>query len=64
MSRRSRAAIEPLNIAGLCDPGKRNWYPVDLQDTVRGAAKLGVRPERAAGDLRVISFETFCFVRG
>ncbi len=41
------AAIEPLNIAGLCDPGKRNWYPVDLQDTVRGAAKLGVTPEQA-----------------
>jgi FADH2 O2-dependent halogenase len=41
------AAIEPLNIAGLCDPEKRNWYPVDLQDTVRGAAKLGVTREQA-----------------
>ena len=39
--RRSRAAIEPLNIAGPRDPGKRNWYPVDLQDTVRGAANSG-----------------------
>ena len=41
-------SIEPLNIAGLCDPGKRNWYPVDLQDTVRGAAKLGVTEEQAS----------------
>ena len=35
-------SIEPLNIAGLCDPGKRNWYPVDMRDIVRGARKLGV----------------------
>ena len=37
-------AIEPLNIAGLCEPGKRNWYGVDLQDVARGAHKLGIRP--------------------
>jgi FADH2 O2-dependent halogenase len=41
-------SIEPLNIAGLCDPGKRNWYPVDLRDTVRGASKLGVTQEQAS----------------
>ena len=45
------AAIEPINIAGLSDSGKRNWYPVDLQDTVRGAAKLGVTAERIACDI-------------
>jgi FADH2 O2-dependent halogenase len=39
-------ASAPLNIAGLCDGSKRNWYAVDLQDTVRAAAKLGVSPER------------------
>lgn len=39
------AAIEPYNIAGLCDPGKRHWYGVDLQDVVRGAEKLCVTPE-------------------
>jgi FADH2 O2-dependent halogenase len=38
------AAIEPLNIAGLCDANKRNWYAVDLEDAVRGAGKLGVTP--------------------
>lgn len=36
------AAIEPLNIAGLADPAKRNWYGVEIADAVRGAAKLGV----------------------
>ena len=41
-------AIEPLNIAGLCDAAKGNWYPVDLQDTVRGAAKLGVTEQQAS----------------
>lgn len=37
-----RDAVEPLNIAGLCDASKANWYGVDLQDTIRGAARLGV----------------------
>jgi FADH2 O2-dependent halogenase len=35
-------SVEPMNIAGLCEPGKRNWYGVDLQDVVRGAHKLGL----------------------
>jgi FADH2 O2-dependent halogenase len=35
-------AVEPMNVAGLCDPGKRNWYPVDINDAVRQAHKLGV----------------------
>ncbi len=39
------ADIEPFNIAGLCQPGKRNWYPVDLNDVVRGAEKLQRSPE-------------------
>ena len=35
-------AIEPINIAGLCESRKRNWYRVDFDDTIRGASKLGV----------------------
>ena len=34
-------AIEPINIAGLENPDRRNWYPVDAADLFRGAAKLG-----------------------
>ncbi len=51
------SAIETINIAGLCDAAKRNWYPVDLQDTVRGAAKLGVTAEQIACDI----LQTFTF---
>jgi FADH2 O2-dependent halogenase len=40
------ASTDRLNIAGLCEPAKRNWFGVDLEDTVRGASKLGVTPER------------------
>jgi tetracycline 7-halogenase / FADH2 O2-dependent halogenase len=38
----ARAGISPLNIAGLSDPAKRNWYPVDLRDLVENAEKLGM----------------------
>jgi len=37
-------AVAPYNVAGLCDPGRRNWYPIDPGDAVRGAAKLGRTP--------------------
>jgi FADH2 O2-dependent halogenase len=37
--------LEPFNIAGLCDPAKRNWYGVDLGDVARGASKLQSTPE-------------------
>ncbi|MDX1932598.1 MAG: tryptophan 7-halogenase [Capsulimonadales bacterium] len=38
-------SVDVLNIAGLCAPGKRNWYGVDLADVVTGAHKLGFTPE-------------------
>jgi FADH2 O2-dependent halogenase len=34
------AAIDPINVAGLADRAKRNWYGVDAEDTVRAAHKL------------------------
>ncbi len=36
------AAIADWNVAGLCDQEKRNWYDVDLDDTIRGADKFGL----------------------
>ena len=51
------SAVDSINIAGLCAPDKRNWYPVDLQDALRGAAKLGVTEERIACDI----LQTFTF---
>jgi hypothetical protein len=29
-----------LNVAGLCNENKRNWYGIDLADLIEGAAKL------------------------
>ncbi len=39
---RVSAAIACLNVAGLCDRTKRNWYGVDLNDVIFGAGKLGM----------------------
>jgi FADH2 O2-dependent halogenase len=33
-------AIEPINIAGLARPERRNWYPVDANDLLNSAGKL------------------------
>jgi FADH2 O2-dependent halogenase len=33
--------VEPLDVAGLCRPERRNWYPVDAADLLSAAAKLG-----------------------
>jgi FADH2 O2-dependent halogenase len=32
--------IEPFNVAGLGRPERRNWYPVEAEDLLRGAPKL------------------------
>lgn len=38
-------AIEPFNVAGLGDPRRRNWYPVEAQDLIEAAPKLRTSPE-------------------
>jgi tetracycline 7-halogenase / FADH2 O2-dependent halogenase len=43
-----RRAIEPLDIAGLADPGRHNWYPVDADDLLAAAHKLGATREEIA----------------
>ncbi len=45
-------AIAGLNVAGLADPRKRNWYGVNLNDAVEGAAKLGLTPDAMRAVLR------------
>ena len=47
-------ATDRINIAGLCDPARQNWYPVDLEDTVREAAKLGLTSERVRDGARAV----------
>ncbi len=34
--------IDCLNVAGLCDQRKRNWYDVDLEDVINSAGKLEI----------------------
>ncbi len=41
-----RQAIEPINIARLGDPARRNWYPCLAEDLLEAAPKLGA--DRAA----------------
>jgi tetracycline 7-halogenase / FADH2 O2-dependent halogenase len=45
-------AIDPLNIAGLCDPAKCNWYAIDFDDAIRAADKLEVEPDVVARAVR------------
>jgi len=37
--------IDCLNVAGLCDQGKRNWYDIDLKDVIICAEKLETTSE-------------------
>ena len=36
-------ALEPVDVAGLSDRSRRNWYPVEARDLLNAAGKLGVR---------------------
>jgi tetracycline 7-halogenase / FADH2 O2-dependent halogenase len=49
------SAVADWNIAGLCDRSKKNWYGVDLEDTVRDAAKLGLGPAQVRLGLAGVS---------
>lgn len=41
-------AVDMLNVAGVADPNKRNWYGVDLDDVIRNATKLDYTPKMLA----------------
>jgi FADH2 O2-dependent halogenase len=43
--RSAALAIRPIDVAGLSDPSRRNWFPVDAQDLLQGAARLGSTEE-------------------
>lgn len=38
-------AIEPFNLAGLGEPSRQNWYPVEEEDLLRSAHKVGASRE-------------------
>jgi tetracycline 7-halogenase / FADH2 O2-dependent halogenase len=54
LAARVRDAIEPVNIAGLCEAGKRNWYAADAADAIAGSSKLGVSPQTVAAALTAL----------
>jgi FADH2 O2-dependent halogenase len=49
-------AIEPINVARLGRKKRRNWYPVDADDLVNAAEKLGASREDIFGLLRRCGF--------
>jgi tetracycline 7-halogenase / FADH2 O2-dependent halogenase len=62
LSRQVAEATRRINIAGLCEPGRRNWYPVDLDDTVHAADKLGLTSEQVrVGLLRTSCIQNSAF---
>jgi tetracycline 7-halogenase / FADH2 O2-dependent halogenase len=38
-------AIEPINLAGLGEKSRQNWYPVEAEDLLRSAHKIGASYE-------------------
>lgn len=50
-------AIEPINVAGLGRPERRNWYPVHADDLVSAAEKLDASREDIFDLLRRCGFE-------
>jgi FADH2 O2-dependent halogenase len=45
LSKEIRDAIEPINVAGLGRQERRNWYPVEADDLMNAAGKLGASRE-------------------
>jgi hypothetical protein len=58
------SAIAPINVAGLCNPALRNWYPVDFEDTIRAAHKFGLTPERVRDALEFANVASTPHVSG
>jgi FADH2 O2-dependent halogenase len=55
---RVAGAIEPINVAGLADPAKRNWYGVDVEATVAAADKLMAPADQVRAMLAVTEKDT------
>jgi FADH2 O2-dependent halogenase len=53
-----RRAIDPFNIAGLGESQRRNWFPVDPADLIRGARKVEATPESVLDMLEQSGFRS------
>ena len=54
-----RRVIEPVDVAGLSDFTRRNWYPVDAEDLLRAAHKLHASRGEIVQMLDRCGFNTF-----
>ena len=52
-----RRAIEPLDVIGLSDTSRRNWYPVLAEDLIASRAKLGASREEIDAVLESLAAE-------
>ncbi|MGD0366608.1 MAG: tryptophan 7-halogenase [Acidobacteriaceae bacterium] len=50
------SAIEPINVAGLGRPARRNWYPVEASDLLESAHKLDATREEVLAMLARCGF--------
>lgn len=50
--------IAPVNVAGLGDAGRRNWYPAAAADMLAAAGKLGASPRAVSAMLERCGFGT------
>lgn len=48
--------IEPINVAGLANPARRNWYPARAEDLLDAAGKLGATPREVSEMLAACGF--------
>jgi len=51
-----REAIEPFDVAGLCNAQRRNWFPVDPNDLSQGATKLGATKDEVKRLIETLGF--------
>jgi len=51
-----RKVIEPIDVAGLTNFARRNWYPVDAEDLLRAAHKVGANRDEVAQMLERCGF--------
>lgn len=49
-------AIEPIDVAGLCNRERRNWYPVDAEELIRSAHKVEATSDEIIRLLRSCGF--------
>jgi FADH2 O2-dependent halogenase len=50
-------AIEPFNVAGLGDPRRRNWYPVNPEDLAHSASKVEASQDEVMELLKRCGFQ-------